>query len=364
MFFPPPLQKINSEIARDADVDLYVLRLDLMHPLVNGNKWFKLKYNLLEAKEKNFTTLLTFGGAYSNHIYATAAAGNLFGFRTIGVIRGEERLPLNPTLSFAVQQGMQLVYLNREMYRQRNTSGLHEYLQQRFGEVFIIPEGGSNLNGVRGCTEIVSAYFSWHLENLSPNLSPTRGEALIFPPTLVGKGVRGLGFALDEVKSQIVDAMPTAGYAYAFDHICIACGTATTLAGIALSLHQGQRAIAFPVLKNGAFLAQEMESLLTNYLTSDLPSPVDSPASWELVCDYHFGGYAKVNDDLLLFSQQFTQEHSVPLDYVYTAKMFYGVMDLLQQGFFCKGDRLLLVHTGGLQGNVGMEEKLQRFSKI
>ncbi|MGV0101597.1 hypothetical protein NSTCB13_00033 [Nostoc sp. DSM 114160] len=101
-FITPPLQQINSEIARQAGVELYVLRLDLMHPWVNGNKWFKLKYNLLEAKEKNFTTLLTFGGAYSNHIYATAAAGNLFGFRTIGVIRGEERLPLNLTLSFAV----------------------------------------------------------------------------------------------------------------------------------------------------------------------------------------------------------------------------------------------------------------------
>ena len=316
IFFPPPIQQINSEIARYAGVDLYVLRLDLMHPWVNGNKWFKLKYNLLEAKKKNFTTLLTFGGAYSNHIYATAAAGNLFGFRTIGVIRGEERLPLNPTLSFAVQQGMQLMYLNREMYRQRNTPALQEYLQQRFGEVFIIPEGGSNLNGVRGCTEIID------------------------------------------------NAMPTAGYAYAFNHICVACGTATTLAGIALSLHEGQRAIAFPVLKNGAFLAQDIESLLTNYLASDLPTPYSSPASWELVCDYHFGGYAKVNDELLLFSQQFTQEHGVPLDYVYTAKMFYGVMDLLKQGFFCQGDSLLLVHTGGLQGNVGMEERLQRFSKI
>ncbi|MGV0101596.1 1-aminocyclopropane-1-carboxylate deaminase/D-cysteine desulfhydrase [Nostoc sp. DSM 114160] len=203
---------------------------------------------------------------------------------------------------------MQLVYLNREMYRQRNTPALEEYLRQSFGEVFIIPEGGSNLNGVRGCTEIIDPA--------------------------------------------------------AFNHICVACGTGTTLAGIALSLHERQRAIAFPVLKNGAFLAQEIESLLTNYLASDLPSPYSSPASWELICDYHFGGYAKVNDELLLFSQQFTQEHGVPLDYVYTAKMFYGVMDLLQQGFFCRGDSLLLVHTGGLQGNVGMEEKLQRFSKI
>ncbi|MEH2173242.1 1-aminocyclopropane-1-carboxylate deaminase/D-cysteine desulfhydrase [Nostoc sp.] len=306
-FITTPLQQINSEIARHAGVELYVLRLDLMHPWVNGNKWFKLKYNLLEAKEKNFTTLLTFGGAYSNHIYATAAAGNLFSFRTIGVIRGEERLPLNATLSFAVQQGMQLVYMNREMYRQRNTPALEEYLRQSFGEVFIIPEGGSNLNGVRGCTEIV-------------------GDATI-----------------------------------AFDRICVACGTATTLAGIALSLHEEQKAIAFPVLKNGAFLTQEIESLLTNYLASDLPTPYNSPASWELVCDYHFGGYAKVNNELLLFSQQFTEEHGVPLDYVYTAKMFYGVMDLLQQRFFCKGDRLLLVHTGGLQGNAGIEEGFQRF---
>ncbi|MBE9000893.1 1-aminocyclopropane-1-carboxylate deaminase/D-cysteine desulfhydrase [Nostoc sp. LEGE 12447] len=309
IFFPPPIQQINSEIIRSAGADVYVLRLDLMHPWVNGNKWFKLKYNLLEAKEKYFTTLLTFGGAYSNHIYATAAAGNLFGFRTIGVIRGEKTLPLNPTLSFAVQQGMQLVYMNREMYRQRNTPALEEYLQQRFGEVFIIPEGGSNLNGVRGCMEII-------------------------------------------------------GDAMAFDYICVACGTATTLTGIVLSLHEGQRAIAFPVLKNGSFLAQEIESLLTNYLASDLPTPSNSPASWELVCDYHFGGYAKVNDELLLFSQQFREEYGIPLDYVYTAKMFYGVMDLLKQGFFSKGDSLLLVHTGGLQGNVGIEERLQRVSKI
>ncbi|MEH2373923.1 1-aminocyclopropane-1-carboxylate deaminase/D-cysteine desulfhydrase [Nostoc sp.] len=326
IFYPPPLQQINSQITRNAGVNLYVLRLDLMHPWVNGNKWFKLKYNLLEAKEKNFTTLLTFGGAYSNHIYATAAAGNLFGFRTIGVIRGEQRLPLNPTLSFALQQGMQLVYLNRETYRQRNTPALQEYLQQRFGEVFIIPEGGSNLNGVRGCTEIVS--------NAMP--FSTRG------------------YANDRLRVR-----PTAGYAYAFDHICVACGTATTLAGITLSLDHKQRAIAFPVLKNGAFLAQEIESLLTNYLASGLPSPYTSPANWELVCDYHFGGYAKVNDELLLFSQQFREKHGVPLDYVYTAKMFYGVMDLLKQGFFCQGDSLLLVHTGGLQGNIGIEERSQ-----
>ncbi|BAY11410.1 1-aminocyclopropane-1-carboxylate deaminase/D-cysteine desulfhydrase [Calothrix sp. NIES-2098] len=301
IFLPPTIQPIHSAIAQQAGVNLSVLRLDFMHPWVNGNKWFKLKYNILEAQQRNFTTLLTFGGAYSNHIFATAAAGNLFGFRTIGMIRGEERLPLNPTLSFAVQQGMQLFYLDRQKYRERQTTALQTELQQRFGEVFIIPEGGGNLNGVRGCIEIVNTA--------------------------------------------------------AFDTVCVACGTGTTLAGIILSLQKGQRAIGFPVLKGGEFLASEVDSWLKNYLASGLPTANEAIASWELICNYHMGGYAKVNDELLTFSQQFTQEHGIPLDYVYTAKMFYGVMDLLKQGFFQRGDRLLLIHTGGLQGNLGIEKR-------
>ncbi len=307
---PIPTQPINSQIANNAGVEISVLRLDLMHPTVNGNKWFKLQYNLLAAKQQNYTTLLTFGGAYSNHIYATAAAGNLLGFRTIGVIRGEETLPLNPTLSFAAQQGMQLVYVDRETYRKRHTPELQEQLRQRFGEVFIIPEGGCNLNGVRGCTEIVR-----------------------------------------EVQT-------------AFDTVCVACGTATTLAGLTLSLASPQKVFGFPVLKNGDFLREDINNLLTQYLASDLPAPYPTPAPWDLVCDYHCGGYAKVNEQLLAFSQEFTKIHDVPLDYVYTAKMFYGVMDLIQQGFFPIGDRLLLIHTGGLQGNLGMREKLKQQSIV
>ncbi|AFZ58425.1 1-aminocyclopropane-1-carboxylate deaminase/D-cysteine desulfhydrase [Anabaena cylindrica FACHB-243] len=299
IFLSPPIQQINSQIADNAGVELYVLRLDMMHPQVNGNKWFKLKYNLLEAKAKNLSTLLTFGGAYSNHIFATAAAGNLFGFRTIGVIRGEETLPLNPTLSFAVEKGMHLVYVNRQTYRQRDTNQLQEELKQRFGEVFIIPEGGCNLNGVHGCREI---------------LKTTTG----------------------------------------FDTICLACGTATTLAGIVLSSNLEQRVIGFPVLKGGDFLTREIHSLLQNYLVSDLSIPVDFTASWELVCDYHFGGYAKVNEELIRFCQSFNKEHGILLDYVYTGKMFYGVIDLLQQGYFQPG-RILLIHTGGLQGNMGIK---------
>ncbi|HCF30528.1 MAG TPA: 1-aminocyclopropane-1-carboxylate deaminase [Cyanobacteria bacterium UBA11049] len=304
-FVTPPTQLINSASAALADVKLYVLRLDCMHPLINGNKWFKLKYNLLEAKQKNFPKLLTFGGAYSNHIFATAAAGSLFGFGTIGVIRGEERLPLNPTLSFAARQGMHLVYLERKAYQKRDTHQIQSQLRQCPSEAFVIPSGGCNLNGVRGCQEIVS-----------------------------------------QVK-------------VAFDTICLACGTGTTLAGIALSLHQGQRVIGFPVLKHGYVLAEEIDSLLRNYLSSDLPRAIASPSPWQLICNYHCGGYALVNNELLLFKQQFEQMYGIPLDYIYTAKMFYGVMDLLHQGFFRPGERLLLLHTGGLQGNVGMEERLK-----
>jgi 1-aminocyclopropane-1-carboxylate deaminase len=273
-----------------------------MHPHVNGNKWFKLKYNLVEAKEKNFSTILTFGGAYSNHIYATAAAGNLFGFRTIGLIRGEENIPLNPTLQFAVAQGMELVYIDRQTYKKRHTEELQNQLKQRFGEVFIIPEGGCNLNGLRGCIEILQT-------------------------------VRG------------------------FNTICLACGTGTTLAGMTLSLSQEQKVIGFPVLKGGDFLNEDINNLLTNYLASGLPTLVNTPAPWQLICDYHFGGYAKVTNKLKLFCQDFQQQYDIPLDYIYTGKMFYGVMDLIAKGFF-KSESLLLIHTGGLQGNQDAISKL------
>ncbi|MEA5573637.1 1-aminocyclopropane-1-carboxylate deaminase/D-cysteine desulfhydrase [Calothrix sp. UHCC 0171] len=306
-FAVPPLQEINSAIAHQNNVELYVLRLDLMHPFVNGNKWFKLKYNLEAAKAQNFNKLLTFGGAYSNHIYATAAVGNLFGLQTIGVIRGEKSLPLNPTLDFAVSQGMQLVYLDRQTYRQQQTAKLQEVLKNRFGDFFIIPEGGCNLHGVRGCTEIIS--------NSAPLI---KGD---------------------------------------FDVICLACGTGTTLAGVTLSLHQKQHLIGFPVLKGGEFLKSAIETLLAEYLSSDLPMPGDKSISWELICDYHFGGYAKVTEELVTFQKEFGKLYQIPLDYIYTAKMFYGVMDLIQQKYF-SNCRILLIHTGGLQGNLGIENRL------
>jgi len=302
-FHLPPIQQIKSFIAQRANIEIHVLRLDLIHPYINGNKWFKLKYNLLAAEAQRNTTILTFGGAYSNHIFATAAAGNLFGLRTIGVIRGEERLPLNATLQFAVSQQMELVYLDRKTYRQRATVELHEQLKERFGEVFIIPEGGANLYGVQGCTEILQE--------------------------------------LPGVEE--------------FNIICVPCGTATTLVGLALSLHQQQMVMGFPVLKGGEFLVDECDRLGKNYLANHKFSSGRFLAPWKLVCNYHFGGYGKVKPALMAFCQKFADEHGIPLDYIYTGKMFYGIMDLLQKGFFSSGSRLLLIHTGGLQGNTGID---------
>ncbi|AFZ03168.1 1-aminocyclopropane-1-carboxylate deaminase/D-cysteine desulfhydrase [Calothrix sp. PCC 6303] len=298
-FSRPIIQKIESKVANSFQVDIYVLRLDVIHPFINGNKWFKLKYNLAEAKDTSSTTIVTFGGAYSNHIYATAAAGNLFGFKTIGIIRGEENKPLNQTLSFAVKKGMDLIYLDRQAYKQKSTELIQENLKKSFEDAFFIPEGGCNLNGVRGCTEIIDSDMD-------------------------------------------------------FDVVCLACGTATTLTGIALSLGKSQRVIGFPVLKNGGFLKLEIEKLMQLYLQGQKTLP----GHIELMSDYHFGGYGKVNQNLVNFKQEFEQIHNIPLDYIYTAKMFYGVIDLIKKGYFSRC-RLLLVHTGGLQGNLGIENKLK-----
>ncbi|PNJ91217.1 1-aminocyclopropane-1-carboxylate deaminase [Cylindrospermopsis raciborskii C04] len=310
IFLSPPIQKIHNPLADHLSIELYVLRLDLIHLQINGNKWFKLKYNLLEAKHNQCTSLLTFGGAYSNHIFATAAAGRIFGFETIGVIRGEPTLPLNPTLRFAQEQGMKLLYCDRQTYRQRHTQEVQEEFKKQLprssNETFIIPEGGGNLNGVRGCMEIM----------------------------------QDLQF---------------------FDIICLACGTATTLTGIALSpgdrTNLPTRIMGFPVLKDARFLEREIDRLISDYLNSKLPTLVNHPTSWQLIYDYHFGGYGKIDQQLIQFCHQFHQQHHIPLDYIYTGKMFYGFIDLLKQGFFPPG-KILLIHTGGLQGNLGIEQKL------
>jgi 1-aminocyclopropane-1-carboxylate deaminase len=288
-----PLQKISDPLISSTGIDLFVLRLDQVHPYISGNKFFKLKYNLEEAKKQKKNTLLTFGGAYSNHIAAVAAAGKEFGFKTIGIIRGDELGESNnQTLSFAKECGMQLHFVSREEYRKKNTSGLINLITQS-PNYYLLPEGGTNDLAVKGCTEILS----------------------------------------------FVD-IP-------FDFVCCPVGTGGTLAGIISSLKGDQKAIGFSVLKGGEFLMDEIEKLLTSPAIS-----CASPWRGELNSEYHFGGYAKHTPQLLKFIDDFEKRNNIPLDQVYTGKMMFGIYDLIQKERFKRGDTVIAVHTGGLQGKL------------
>jgi 1-aminocyclopropane-1-carboxylate deaminase len=286
-------QKIKYELPNG--ISLEIKREDLLHPFISGNKFRKLKYNLLQAKAENQETVLTFGGAYSNHIAAVAYAGKEQGFKTIGVIRGEElgnKIAENPTLKFAQECGMQFEFVTREAYRFKTEPNFIANLQQKFGSFYLVPEGGTNEYAIKGCEEILT----------------------------------------DE------DAD--------FDFICCAVGTGGTISGIINSALPHQKVLGFPALK-GDFLKDEIRKFATN-------------KNWELITDYHFEGYGKVNEELIQFINQFYKQTQVPLDPIYTGKMVFGVIDLIQKNYFPNNAKILLIHTGGLQGIQGMNLILEK----
>lgn len=271
-----------------------IKREDLLHPFVSGNKFRKLKYNLLQAKAEKQTTLLTFGGAFSNHIAAVAFAGQENGFKTIGIIRGDElgdKINENPTLSFAQNCGMQLEFVSREEYRLKSETTFLENLKQKFGDFYLVPEGGTNALAVKGCEEI-----------------------------------------LTEEDAQ-------------FDYVCCAVGTGGTISGIINSTLPHQKVLGFPALK-GDFLKEEIRNFATN-------------ENWELISEYHFGGYGKVSPELIEFINRFYATTQIPLDPIYTGKMVFGVINLIEQNYFPENTKILLIHTGGIQGIQGMNIKLK-----
>ncbi|NNG81393.1 pyridoxal-phosphate dependent enzyme [Acinetobacter sp. ANC 5378] len=273
-------QKLNL-----AAVSVTVKRLDQIHPQISGNKFFKLKYNFLEAQERGLNKVLTFGGAYSNHIAATAYAAHLFGFKSVGIIRGEELAAkaLNSTLATAQQFSMQLHFVSREQYRLKDQ---HEYLatlNQQFPEYFIIPEGGTNPLAIQGCKEILNTE---DLQN--------------------------------------------------YDVICCAVGTGGTISGIIEASAEHQTILGFSALK-GDFLQHDVKQWTTKQ-------------NWKIIDTYCCGGYAKTTPELLQSMQSFETEHNIPLEQVYTAKMMVGLFDLIEQNYFPRGSRILVIHTGGLQG--------------
>lgn len=287
-----PLQSLQSPLLQQAGITLLIKREDLVDPALGGNKWRKLKYNLDAAQAQQHDTLLTFGGAWSNHIYATAAAGQRLAYRTIGLIRGEHVAPLNPTLQFATDCGMHIEYIDRSSYRNKTSPEFLKQLEDKFGRFYLLPEGGSNVLALKGCAEII-----------------------------------------EEIDQP-------------FDIVCVACGTGATLAGLISGLSAKQQAMGFAVLKGGAYLADEISNLLQQANIAQLNT-------WQLNPDYHFGGYAKIDPSLIQFIRDFKQQYGIELDAVYTGKMFYGLFDLISKGYFERGTRIVAIHTGGIQGNRG-----------
>ncbi len=286
--------KIDLPLLSEKGIQLAFKREELLFPGISGNKYRKLKYNIQAAKAAKQHTLLTFGGAFSNHIAAVAYAGAVNGFKTIGVIRGEElaSLPLNPTLEKAKSHGMSFHFVTREAYREKHRPQFVAKLQETFGHFYLIPEGGTNALAVKGCTEI-----------------------------------------LHELDTK-------------FTHISVAVGTGGTLSGLAEAAFDHQEILGFPALK-GAFLQKD----ICNFTQQN---------NWSLFESYHFGGYAKVTPTLVNFANQFNMDTGIVLDPIYTAKMVFGVMNLIANDYFESGAHILMIHTGGLQAIEGMNEKLQR----
>ncbi|MGZ8557064.1 MAG: 1-aminocyclopropane-1-carboxylate deaminase/D-cysteine desulfhydrase [Chitinophagaceae bacterium] len=263
------------------EIEVAVLRLDKVSPLVSGNKWFKLRYYLEEAKARNKKGIITFGGAWSNHILATAAICQMNGLKAIGIIRGEEPKELSFTLQKAKEMGMQLYFISRAAYQNKEIPAIVST-----DECYLINEGGYGETGAKGASTILN-YCN----------KP-------------------------------------------FTHYCCAVGTGTMMAGIVNVVSPGQQVTGISVLKNNVPLEKKIKTLLIN-----------KEISWQLIHDYSFGGYAKHQPALLSFMNEFYQGTSIPSDFVYTAKLFYAISDLIEKNYFPSGSKLLVIHSGGLQGN-------------
>ena len=290
---PSPITMLD--FFEDQKITVLMKREDLIHHQISGNKYRKLKYNLLETKDLHIKTIVTKGGVFSNHIHATAAVGNFFKINTIGIIRGEK--VENKTLDFAKKNGMKLFFCNRTDYRSIGEDNFQDFLPEKINNGLFIPEGGTNKLAIKGVTEMVA-----------------------------------------EIKAQM-EIMP--------DFICSACGTGGTLTGIIEGLAGEQKVLGFSVLK-GDFMENEIKQNQLQYTDYQYNN-------WEIINDYHLGGYAKTNQKLFDFIQDFELKYNILLDPIYTSKMMYGLFDLIQKNYFPEGSTILAIHTGGLQGWNGFE---------
>jgi len=296
--FPIDTEKVTIEALKDElldsmEVSVDVLRLDKIHLVVSGNKLYKLYYYLEDAIAQNKMTI-TFGGAYSNHLAATAKACNELNIPCIGMVRGEEPPNLSHTLQFCKENNMQLVFLSRDEFTKLKNEEVIQRFEVQYGPHILIPEGGYGKKGVEGAS-FISSYYDLH----------------------------------------------------AYTHICCAVGTGTTIAGLIETSNfklQTSNFLGFSALKGLNDFPDRIKYLLG-----------EEQGKCQFISDYHFGGYAKKTNDLIDFMNAFYSKHHIPTDFVYTGKMFYGVMNLINKGYFLQGSKILCIHTGGLQGNLSLE---------
>ena len=285
------VEKLQLPLLVSKKTEASVLRIDKIHETISGNKWFKLKYYLFEALKENYPGIVTFGGAYSNHILASACAAKMAGLESIGIIRGEEPKQLSHTLLQAKAFGMQIRFVNRECYLKKDTVGFLESLDINFSKYWRIPEGGAGSLGIRGASEILN---------------------------YAGTGQ--------------------------YTHILCAVGTGTMFAGIINATAASQKIIGVSTLKGMAALSTQLQSLIR-------PERI---GQWEIIHDYHFGGYAKKSPELFAFMNELYLQTGLPTDFVYTGKLLFGIHHMAANDFFPPGSRLLVIHSGGLQGNISL----------
>lgn len=282
------IQPLPDFVSEQQDIQVSMLRLDTVHPFISGNKWYKLKYNISAALDAQKNSLLSFGGAYSNHLIATAAAAHSAGMGAIGFVRGlQDEQNLNPVLTQCKEYGMALYFISREAYATKEDADFLNRLQLQFPEAWIIPEGGANPAGRKGAGEI---------------------------STFVSSD---------------------------FTHVILSTGSGTTFTGLRNALPAAQSLLGFAPMKGGIYLQHQIIQFLDP----------GKNTNWSLTDRFHFGGFGKMNDSLQDFMSSFRQQYNFSLDRVYTAKMMAGLQQLLRENAFPARANILCLHTGGLTGN-------------
>jgi 1-aminocyclopropane-1-carboxylate deaminase len=281
------IDKLPGSLFADYHVEIYIIRSDKIHPLISGNKWYKLQYYFEEARQQKKKRIVTFGGAWSNHVVAAAAAGRLNHFDTTAIIRGEEPNELSVTLKQAKEMGMQLIFISRDDYKAKKIPA-----ELTNHDHYHIPEGGYGLKGAKGAAGILA---NCKIEN--------------------------------------------------YTHIICAVGTGTMMAGLINAALPKQQVIGISALKNNDELEENVKALLN-----------DHKNNFKIIPDYHFGGYAKYTTELIDFMNEFYRQTGIPSDFVYTGKLFYAITDLTRKNFFPPGSKLLVIHSGGLQGNASLNK--------